>query len=276
MINPSELVSNYTYAQALAGTVIVASCAGALGPLIYLRRQSLMADAISHASLPGLVAVFVVAASAGFDGRNAVALACGSVLTGCAAVAAINYLPARTPLGTDAIMAAVLSTFFSLGMLAMQYVSRRPLPGKAGIQDYLLGNASTLTRADVVSSAVLGALALVALAAVHHTLALAAFDPAHRRFEPLVFLVLTIVTVTGIKVVGVVLMVAVVVAPAAAARQWVTRLPSFIVLSAALGALTAALGTYASVNWAVPTGPTIVLAQAVVVWISLMRRKVLS
>ena len=87
---------------------------------------------------------------------------------------------------------------------------------------------------------------------------------------------LTVVAVIGIKVVGVVLMVAVVVAPAAAARQWVRRLPGFIALSAALGALSAAVGTYASVNWAIPTGPAIVLVQAAIVAASLINRKVRS
>ena len=276
MISPAELVTNYTYAQALAGTVAVAGCAGAVGPLVYLRRQSLMVDAVSHASFPGLIAVFIVAASLGFNGRNVIALTCGAVALGCLAVAAINYLPKHSPLKTDAVMAAVLSTFFSLGMLLMQYVARHPLPGKAGIQDYLLGNASTLTRADVISAALVGALTVLALGAVHFPLALAVFDPAYRRFEPLVFLVLTVVAVIGIKVVGVVLMVAVVVAPAAAARQWVKRLPEFIALSAALGALSAAVGTYASVNWAIPAGPAIVLVQAAIVAASLINRKVRS
>lgn len=60
-------------------------------------------------------------------------------------------------------MAATLTTFFSVGMLLMQYISRRPLPGKAGIQDYLLGNASTLTRADVRSTLIIGGCVLLFL-----------------------------------------------------------------------------------------------------------------
>ena len=174
-------------------------------------------------------------------------------------------------------MAAVLTTFFSVGMLILQYVSRTPLPGKAGIQDFLLGNASTLTRADVAASLVIGVGILVMLAAVHNHHSVMIFDPAFARvtgtrtriINTLAFVAITVITVLGVKVVGVVLMVAVVVSPAAAARQWIHRLPVFIGLASLLGAACAALGTALSIRFAIPTGPTIVLVQAAVVAVSL-------
>ena len=273
----TELFTNYTYQQALAGTVTIGACAGALGPLVYLRRQSLLADAVSHSSLPGLPIAFVTATALGMNGRNVAVLVCGAVATGLLAVAAIHALPKVTPLKQDAVMAAVLTTFFSVGMLILQYVSRTPLPGKAGIQDFLLGNASTLTRADVAASLVIGVGILVMLAAVHNHHSVMIFDPAFARvtgtrtriINTLAFVAITVITVLGVKVVGVVLMVAVVVSPAAAARQWIHRLPVFIGLASLLGAACAALGTALSIRFAIPTGPTIVLVQAAVVAVSL-------
>lgn len=273
----TELFTNYTYQQALAGTVTIGACAGALGPLVYLRRQSLLADAVSHSSLPGLLIAFVTATALGMNGRTVAVLVCGAVATGLLAVAAIHALPKVTPLKQDAVMAAVLTTFFSVGMLILQYVSRTPLPGKAGIQDFLLGNASTLTRADVVASLVIGVGILVMLAAVHNHHSVMIFDPAFARvtgthtriINALAFVAITVITVLGVKVVGVVLMVAVVVSPAAAARQWIHRLPVFIGLASLLGAACAALGTALSIRFAIPTGPTIVLVQAAVVAVSL-------
>lgn len=273
----TELFTNYTYQQALAGTVTIGACAGALGPLVYLRRQSLLADAVSHSSLPGLLIAFVTATALGMNGRNVAVLVCGAVATGLLAVAAIHALPKVTPLKQDAVMAAVLTTFFSVGMLILQYVSRTPLPGKAGIQDFLLGNASTLTRADVAASLVIGVGILVMLAAVHNHHSVMIFDPAFARvtgtrtriINTLAFVAITVITVLGVKVVGVVLMVAVVVSPAAAARQWIHRLPAFIGLASLLGAACAALGTALSIRFAIPTGPTIVLVQAAVVAVSL-------
>lgn len=273
----TELFTNYTYQQALAGTVTIGACAGALGPLVYLRRQSLLADAVSHSSLPGLLIAFVTATALGMNGRNVAVLVCGAVATGLLAVAAIHALPKVTPLKQDAVMAAVLTTFFSVGMLILQYVSRTPLPGKAGIQDFLLGNASMLTRADVAASLVIGVGILVMLAAVHNHHSVMIFDPAFARvtgtrtriINTLAFVAITVITVLGVKVVGVVLMVAVVVSPAAAARQWIHRLPVFIGLASLLGAACAALGTALSIRFAIPTGPTIVLVQAAVVAVSL-------
>ncbi|MCQ9345083.1 metal ABC transporter permease [Corynebacterium phoceense] len=273
----TELFTNYTYQQALAGTVTIGACAGALGPLVYLRRQSLLADAVSHSSLPGLLVAFVTATALGMNGRNVAVLVCGAVATGLLAVATIHALPKVTPLKQDAVMAAVLTTFFSVGMLILQYVSRTPLPGKAGIQDFLLGNASTLTRADVAASLVIGVGILVMLAAVHNHHSVMIFDPAFARvtgtrtriINALAFVAITVITVLGVKVVGVVLMVAVVVSPAAAARQWIHRLPAFIGLASLLGAACAALGTALSIHFAIPTGPTIVLVQAAVVAMSL-------
>lgn len=279
-MNPLELLDNYTYTQALIGTVGLGVCAGALGPLIYLRRQSLLADAISHSALPGLLVAFLTAVLLGLNGRNPLGLVIGSVFSGVLAVAIINALVRRTPLRPDAAMAATLTTFFSLGMLLMQYISRQPLPGKAGIQDYLLGNASTLTRADVSLILVIGVGTLLILSWVHDKQSAVVFDVSFaqvaglpvRVLDWLSFLALTVVTVSGVKVSGVVLMVAVVIAPAAAARQWTTRLLPFIGLSAAFGGLAAVVGCYVSIAYGpLPTGPVIVLVQAALVAISFAR-----
>lgn len=95
-----------------------------------------------------------------------------------------------------------------------------------------------------------------------------------RVVEAVAFFALVVVTVIGVKVVGVVLMVAVVIAPAAAARQFTRRLPSFIVVSAVFGALAAAVGCYVSIAFGpLPTGPAIALAQAALVTCALLWRR---
>lgn len=99
-----------------------------------MQRQALIADAIAHSSLPGLLGVFLICTWLGFDGRNPLLLIVGSVVTGLTAVAIISAITQRTIIHRDAAMAATLTTFFSLGMLLLQYISRNPLPGKAGIR----------------------------------------------------------------------------------------------------------------------------------------------
>ncbi|MFH0411029.1 metal ABC transporter permease [Corynebacterium sp. L4756] len=287
-MNPLDLLTDYTYTQALLGTVIIGICAGALGPLVLVQRQALIADAISHSSLLGLLGAFLVLATLGFDGRNPLALIAGSIITGLVAVAIISAITNRTVIHRDAAMAATLTTFFSLGMLLLQYISRNPIPGKAGIQDYLLGNASTLTRADVISALVIGGGVLLILSLIHHKQSSVVFDAPFAQLaglhlntiRALGFFALVAITVIGVKVVGVVLMVAVVIAPAVAARQWSNRLLPFIFSSAAIGGASASVGTYLSIAagetavGSIPTGPAIVLVQALIAAISLTAKKV--
>ena len=290
VMNPLELFTDYTYSQALWGTVIIGICAGALGPLVLVQRQALIADAIAHSSLPGLLGVFLSCSWLGFDGRNPLLLIAGSIVTGLTAVAIISSLTQRTIIHRDAAMAATLTTFFSLGMLLLQYISRHPLPGKAGIQDYLLGNASTLTRADVRSALVIGGGVLLILSLVHLKQTVVVFDAPFAQLagiklnivRSLGFIGLVAITVIGVKVVGVVLMVAVVIAPAVAARQWTNRLIPFIACSGAIGGLSAVLGTYFSIAagetavGSIPTGPAIVLVQGLIAAASLTAKKVRS
>ena len=288
VMNPLELFTDYTYSQALWGTVIIGICAGALGPLVLVQRQALIADAIAHSSLPGLLGVFLFCSWLGFDGRNPLLLIAGSIITGLTAVAIISSLTQRTIIHRDAAMAATLTTFFSLGMLLLQYISRHPLPGKAGIQDYLLGNASTLTRADVRSALVIGGGVLLILSLVHLKQTVVVFDAPFAQLagiklniiRALGFIALVATTVIGVKVVGVVLMVAVVIAPAIAARQWTHRLLPFIFCASLIGGVSAAIGSYLSIAagntaiGAIPTGPAIVLVQALIAAGSLIFAKV--
>ncbi|APT91842.1 manganese ABC transporter permease [Corynebacterium phocae] len=281
-MSPLELFSDYTYRQALIGTVTVGAAAGAIGPLVFVRRQSLLADAIAHSALPGLLGAFLVAVTLGLDGRNVPMLMIGSLISASLAVFVIYTVIDKLPIKVDAAMAATLTTFFASGMLLMQYISRRPLPGKAGIQDYLLGNASTLTQSDVNSILVAGGGTVLVLSLVHRVHATITSDLSFARVaglpikvvDVIAFFSLIVITVIGVKVVGVVLMVSVIIAPAVAARQFVHRLIPFIVLCAVIGAITAAVGCYLSIAFGAPTGPCIVVMHALTASAALIWKKV--
>lgn len=252
-----------SYLRILLGTTALGLAAGAIGPALLLRRQTLVADAIAHSSLPGIAGPFLLCSAAGLDPRNPLALMLGAGVAGYLAVAIIQA--PRRPLHSDAVMAATLATFFSLGIIMLRFISRAPLPGKAGIGDYLLGNASTLTRADVRTIIVVGAGCVLLLSLVHPRHVASVFDPMlfrHRGVDALCAAVLVALTVVGIKVMGVVLMVSIFIAPAVAARRLSRRVLPFIVLSALCGGVGAAAGTAASIYFSVPTGPAIVVTDA--------------
>jgi len=278
-MTPAAFLSDHTFVMVTAGTTVIGGVAGALGSFAYLRRQSLVSDVISHAALPGTLLAFLLLTALGRDGRTMLGLLIGATVTGTVAVIAANAITRHSRVAIDTAMALVLSTLFGLGMLLMQHIQRRPLPGKGDIQDYLFGNASTITRADLTVSLAVGTLTVGVVAVFWKEFAVATFDRDlagllgfhHRILDPLIFGAIAVATVIGLKAVGLVLMVAFVVTPPAAARQWTRTLPGMVIVSALIGAGASALGAYLSIVLGpVPTGPVIVLVLFLVFIVSLL------
>ena len=288
-MNPLEFLTDHTYRMVFLGTAVIGLVAGALGSFAYLRKQSLISDVISHAALPGaLLAFLLVGVVLGGDGRSMLWLIIGAVVIGTLAVLLANGIARTSKIRIDTAMAISLTVFFGAGMLLMRYISNSAFPEKGGIQDYLFGNASVITVADLVTSIAVGACALLLMLVFWKEFALRTFDPDHARvlgfrgrtIDTLMFTTIVIATVIGVKAVGLVLMVAFVVTPPAAARQWTRTLPAMVVLSAIFGAVGSGAGAYLSIAIGdVPTGPLIVLTLFAILLISLVaspRRSVVT
>lgn len=268
-MNPVDFFANHTFRMVFFGTSIIGLVAGSLGAFAYLRKQSLISDVISHAALPGTLMAFLISVVAfGADGRNMLGLIVGAVVVGTLAVQLANYITRVSKIRIDTAMAVILAIFFGVGMLLMRIITNGVFPGKGGIQDYLFGNASVITYADLTTSVVVGSLALGLMLVFWKEFALRTFDPDHstvlgfsaRIVDALMFTTIVIATVIGVKAVGLVLMVAFVVTPPASARQWTKTLPSMVALSGMIGAVGSGVGAYFSIVLGnVPTGPLIVL-----------------
>lgn len=268
-MNFIEFFSNHTFRMVFLGTAMIGFVSGALGSFAYLRKQSLVSDVISHAALPGSLAAFLITVTV-FDGngRSVIVLLIGALITASAAVALANYIAERTKLGIDTTMAISLAGFFGAGMLLMRIIANGTFKGKGGIQDYLFGNASVMTWADLRTIAIVGGLAVAVMIIFFKEFELRTFDPdqatlhgfAPGTIDSIMFLTIVTATVVGMKAVGLVLMVAFVVTPPAAARQWVDTLPAMVTLSALIGGFASALGAYISIAIGrVPTGPLITI-----------------
>ncbi|HEY4557625.1 MAG TPA: metal ABC transporter permease [Enteractinococcus sp.] len=275
-----EFFGNHTYRMVFFGTMTIGLVAGALGSFAYLRKQALISDVISHAALPGTLLAFLAAVTVlGVDGRNMLGLIIGAVIVGTIAVLFANGVTNTTKLRIDSAMAVSLTLFFGLGMVLMRIINNGVFPGKGGIQDYLFGNASVMTIADLRTSLITGALALVLMVVFWKEFALRTFDPDHARVlgfnartvDILMFTTIVIAIVIGVKAVGLVLMVAFVVTPPAAARQWTTTLTGMVSLAAIFGAVGSGVGAYLAISFGeVPTGPLIVLTLFAIFLISLV------
>jgi manganese/zinc/iron transport system permease protein len=267
-------LDDYTLRVVALGAAALGIVAGALGTFAVLRRQALVGDAISHAALPGIALAYLVT-----GGKASLPLMIGAALTGFLAVLLVVAVVRTTRVKQDAALGIWLSVFFGAGLVLLTYLQRRPDASQAGLDRFLFGQAATLLEEDVVSMAVAGGIALIVLAVLWKEVKILSFDPElgttlglpMRIVDVILTGLLVVAIVIGLQTVGAVLMAAMMVAPAAAARQWTDRLGVMTVLAAALGALAGVLGALASAAVSrLPTGPTIVVVATALVAISLL------
>jgi len=251
----------------LAGTTLLGIAAGVVGTYAMLRQRALVADALSHAALPGVAAAFLVAASLGFEGRSLPVLLVGALLTGLVAAAAIEILarPARNGrkvgAGTDTVTAVVLASSFGLGTVLLGLATRTEGGGQAGLASYVFGRTAGMLVRDAYLMALLAGGALIAALVLGRAFAVVAFNERFARTTGLpvraldgaLAALVTMVTLAGMQAVGMLLVVALSVAPAATARLWVINVRALTALAAFFGALSGYLG--AALSAALPRAP---------------------
>lgn len=269
-----ELLNDYTLRTVTLGAAVLGAVSGTLGVFAVLRRQSLLGDAISHAALPGLVLAFLVTGS-----KSTFVLVVGAAVAGWLGTLSVMAIVRTTRIPEDSALGIVLSVFFGTGLVLLTYVQRLPMASQAGLDRFLFGQAATLLARDVAVLSGLGAVAVIAVVAFWKEFKLLSFDPAFaasvgipvRWVEVLLTTFLVLAIVLGLQTVGVVLMSSMIVAPAAAARQWTDNLGRMTLVSALFGALAGASGALLSaLTPRLPTGPTIVLVATVIVAVSLL------
>lgn len=265
---------SFTVRNVLAGSALLGAVGGVIGCFALLRRQSLLGDTLSHAALPGVCLGFLLSGS-----KSPVPLFAGALVAGLAGALLMLATVRWSRIKEDAAMGIVLSSFFGLGIVLLTYIQRLPLGNQSGLDRYLFGQAATLMAEDVRAMAILGTLVLLTVAVFYKELKILAFDPEFgaslglpmRRIEVLLTLLLVTVVVVGLQTVGVVLIVATLVTPAAAARQWTDRLGAMLALAAAFGATAGAAGALGSAAVShLPTGPVIVLVAGAILGLSLL------
>lgn len=267
-------LGDYTIQNVALGAALLGISSGTLSAFAVLRQQSLLGDTLSHAALPGVGLGFLVAGS-----RHLGSILAGALLTGAAAALLMMLLTRRSRLKTDASLGIALSVFFALGVVLLTYIQGTQGASQGGLDSFLFGQAAAILRSDLWVMGGLTLLALALVAGLWKEFKLVTFDPAFAGslglpvvvLETVLTLMIALAIVIGLQMVGVVLMAAMVIAPAAAARQWSRRLEGMVVLSALIGAgggVTGALLSATGQNLA--TGPLIVLSISAVVLVSLL------
>lgn len=248
----------------LAGTGLLGANAGLVGAFAVLRGRSLTGDALAHAALPGLCVAFLLVGE-----RSLPAMMAGALVSGLVGVLIITALRRATRVKEDAAIGIVLSVFFGAGIALSGIIQKRTTTGsKAGLDSFILGKTAGILAADVawIGGVSLFSLALIGL--LYKEFKLTAFDPGFGRVQgwPVLLLdlalmgLIALAVVFGLPAVGVVLMAALLILPAASARFWTDRLGTLLVLSSLIGLGIGLAGTAVSANRAgLPAGPIITL-----------------
>tara|TARA_R110002051_G_scaffold6471_1_gene31317 strand:- start:94 stop:1140 length:1047 start_codon:yes stop_codon:yes gene_type:complete len=245
---------------------------GLLGSFAVLRKQSLLGDAISHASLPGIVIAFLITGA-----KTSNTLLIGALISGLIGTFWIRGIVKKTHLKSDTALGLILSLFFGFGMLLLTFVQKMPNAQQAGLDKYLFGQAATLVESDVWLMTIVMAISLLVLIIFWKEFKLLHFDADYtkslgfntRILDMIITSLIVLAIVIGLQTVGVVLMSAMLLAPAAAARQWTNKLGVMVFLAALFGAFSGILGTAVSASSNnLSTGPVIVLIAAAFVVIS--------
>jgi manganese/zinc/iron transport system permease protein len=253
--------------------------AGATGTYLYLGKRALVSDAISHATLPGVVLGFMVMVAMGGEGRFLPGLMLGAALSAGLGLLAVTWLTTRTRLHEDAAIGAVLSVFFGFGVVLLTVVQVMDAGRQAGLETFLLGATAGMLRDEALTIAAGGAVVLALVRLLHRPMILVAFDPEYAvgqgmrlaRVDLAMMGLALAITVTGLKVVGLVLIVALLIIPPVAARFWSERAGHVVMIAGIIGGVAGYLGAAVSATAPdLPTGPLIVLAAFVLFVLSLL------
>jgi ABC-type Mn2+/Zn2+ transport system permease subunit/Mn-dependent DtxR family transcriptional regulator len=253
---------------ALAGSVLLGICCGLMGAFLVVRKLSLLGDALSHAVLPGVALGFLWGMA-----RDPVAIFIGATVAGLLGAGTVQLLRHTTKHKEDASIGFVLASFFGVGVCLMTMIQNLPGGNKSGLDKFMFGQAAALGEADVLLLAAVAALALGAVTLFYKEYAITSFDPGFARsiglpvqvFHYSLMLLLAFAIVSALQAVGVVLVTAMLVIPAATAFLLTDRLRVLLLLSAFFGMCAGAVGSFFSfVGRNLPTGPFMVLAAAAV------------
>lgn len=251
-------LGHYNFLQsALLASVMVGIMSGIIGSYIILRGMSLMGDAISHSVLPGVAVAYML-------GIN---LLIGASAFGVIAALLIGFVATNSKLKNDTAIGIVFSAFFALGFILISMAE-----SSTNLHHILFGNVLAVSDRDLITTIIVLAIVILFIVLFFKELLITSFDETFAKTYGLktgyvhygLMIVLTLVTVSAFQTVGIILIVAMLITPAATAFLWTNRLTTMVVLASALGALASTIGLYLSytLNWA--SGPAIVLVAALI------------
>lgn len=256
------------------GSMLLGGSAAVVGCFTFVRKRALVGDAIAHSILPGVCLAFLLSGQ-----KSPLLLLGGAMLSGWVSLLVMDFMVNNSKLKADTAIGAVLSVFFGLGILMLTAIQQSGSGNQAGLDKFLFGKAASMTQQDVYTFGAVAVALLLVVYAFFKEFKLISFDADFARaiglpVRLLEFLLATITVLsvaTGIQAVGVVLMAALLITPAAAARFWTDRIIQMVVLAALFGVASGLFGSWISYTApSMPTGPWIVMLLSGIALVSIL------
>ncbi|TWT89341.1 metal ABC transporter permease [Stieleria varia] len=261
------------------GVATLGAAAGLVGNFTLLRKRALMGDALSHATLPGIALAFVMATAMGMDGKSLVVLLLGATVSGLLGMAAILWIRSQTRLHEDAALGIVLSVFFGAGVALLGVSQQMSTGNAAGLESYIYGKTASMGAVDAKLIFAAATIVIVLGCLMFKEFKLLCFDDgfAGSRGFPVMLLdillmsMVVLITIVGLQAVGLVLMIALLVIPAAAARFWTEEMSWMSVYATVIGLIGSVCGaTLSAVFPRLPSGAMIVLVCSFFFFLSML------
>lgn len=251
--------------RSLIVAVLVGILCSVMGSYLVVRRMALLGDAISHSLLPGLAIAFIVGAN----------LYLGAFIAAIISAVIIGWIHTRSPIKEDAAMGIVFSAFFALGVTLITIVQK---DNKIDLNHFLFGNILGVTSSEVRDTAIISAFVLLVVVLLYKELLFFSFDALGAQatglpvnwFNSGLMVLVALTVVASMKAVGVILVLSLLITPAATAYLLVPRFHQMMMVGAGVGTIASISGMYLSYYYNLPSGAAIVLVASSLFMLALL------
>jgi manganese/zinc/iron transport system permease protein len=265
-------LQDYNTRVVIVGTTLLGFAAGLIGTFLILRKRALLSDALSHATLPGIALAFILMTITLGDGKHLLGLVAGAAVFSVLGTLSVLFIQRFSRLKDDAALGIVLSVYFGLGIALLGLATRMESGNAAGLTSFIYGKTASMLMFDALLIAGTALISALFCLLFFKEFALICFDAEYGasqgwpvdRLDFLMMAIVVVVTVIGLQAVGLILVVALLIIPAAAARFWTFNLTPMLWLSGAFGAASGMVGAGISALMAnLPAGAVIVITASI-------------
>ncbi len=272
-----SIITQYSFIVVAIGTMLLAMATGIVGTISILKGQSLIGDAVGHASLPGIILAFMISGR-----KSSLILMLGAIVAGIVAFILIQIIAEGSKIEADTAMAVILSAMFGMGMVLKSYIQgNQKIQGasQSGLASYIFGQAAYILREDVYIILAVSVISLALFIVFYKEIKVYVFDMVYAytiginsRLTSLLIMIITMILIAaGLKAVGAILISSMLITPAVTGLQWSKSYEKVLVIAAVTGAVSAFLGTFiSSAVKGFSTGPSIILIMSVIALFSVL------